>query len=266
MKRSLIYLFLVLVVAVVVNYANRQDTSIGFQMLKFVNVAQGQSTQAETGKKEDNKDSPYQQFLSEQINFNIRSLGVRAGGATLVFEGLTELNGREVYLLTFEATAMNFLDKERIYADKEYFYPIRVTRDLNIWGSQEQIVEDYDQENYSVRVVKRVKGQDDPEEVVIQKDGKIDNIYCFIYRFRTQNDVQIGQSLKMNLPTKDVMMNVVRQTQIKAAGQTFDAYYLNTVPSEYSVWFDVSAERLPLRIDKGGFIGGTSMVLTNYEN
>ncbi len=251
MKRKLTYLFFVLVFAVIISRAAGQGGVHGKETIPVIDQV---STQ----------ELAYERFFNESFQFNIRSLGVRAGGATLTFEGLTDLNGQQVYLLTFEATAMNFLDKERIYVDTQHFYPIRVTRDLNIWGSQEQIVEDYDQQDFSVRIVKRVKGQDDPEETVIQKDGKIDNIYCFIYRFRVQEDVQIGQSLQMNLPTKDVMMNLVRQTRIKALGQTLDAYYLDTVPSEYSVWLDMSADRLPLRIDRGGFIGGTSMVLTEH--
>src|SRR3989338_9799472 len=60
----------------------------------------------------------------ETVQFVIKSLGVKAGEATLVFEGLQKLGNKEVYLISFRATSANFLDEEKIYADKDTFYPI----------------------------------------------------------------------------------------------------------------------------------------------
>lgn len=215
--------------------------------------------------KTNSTESQYKRFFQEIIRYNIRSMGIRAGGATLTFEGLTQLDGRDVYLITFTATAMNFLDVEEIYADTENLYPLKITRDLNIWGSKEKITEIYDQENFTVHITKIVEGKDEPEHTVIQKDGIIDNIYCFLYRFRKSADLRLGNHFQMNLPTKDIMVRVDRMTRIKAMGRTLDAYHLRTEPREYEMWFGDDKSRLPLRIDRIATIGGTSMVMIEHS-
>lgn len=210
-------------------------------------------------------DSSYDQFNGEQITYWIKSLGVNQGDATLSFDGTATINGQEVYLLTFKATARNFLDVEKIYADKKDFYPVRVERDLNIWGSKEKITESYDQTKFIVTVEKRTESSPNPEKTVIKKEGRIDNIYCFIYRFRKNKIFDIGNSFKMNLPTKDVSIKIAKKTNLKIDGKSYETYYLHTVPTQYQLWFDTLDDVIPLRIDKPAVFGGTSMVMTGYK-
>ncbi len=214
---------------------------------------------------QDTKGLTYDSLKGEQIDYHVRSLGMHAANAILTFEGKATLEGKEVYLITFEAKGSNFLDSEKIYADSETLYPIRVVRDLNIFGTKEKIVESYDQKKFVVNIEKKVKGKK-PEKTVIQKKGKIDNIYCFIYRFRINGKFKIGNSIKMNLPTKDVSVKIAQKKKMKAAGKVYPVYYLHTVPSQYKLWLEADNVKIPIRIDKPAAIGGTSMRMDKYKS
>ena len=207
---------------------------------------------------------PYASFEGEQIKYNIHSMAVKAGGATLEFKGKVKFRGQDAYLIMFTATAMNFLDIEKIYADTETFYPIHVERDLNIWGSKEFITEDYDQVNFKAKIVKKVEGK--PDEITsIKKKGKIDNIYCFIYRYRQTGKFQIKDELAMNLPTKDIDIRVVKKVPLNIMKKRFNTFYLQTTPREYALWFDIGVDKRPLRIDKGNGFGSTAMIMIDYQ-
>jgi hypothetical protein len=109
----------------------------------------------------------YDQFLGEAIHYDVRSLAVKQADAQLTFKGLVNVGGRELYLIVFEAQGFNFLDIEKIYADKKSLYPIRVERDLNIWGEIEKIAEVYDQEKFIVTVTKTTKANPAPQVLTI---------------------------------------------------------------------------------------------------
>lgn len=207
----------------------------------------------------------YEQFFGEVISYDVRSLAMKMADAHTELKGRVDLDGRKTYLIVFEATGSNFFDKERIYADPEDLYPLRVERDVTYLGSVEQIIEIYDQEKFTVTISKTTKAKPEPESLVIQKKGKIDNIYCFIYRYRLTGDFKIGSSLSLNLPTKDVSVKVVKNTTLDAEGNHFNTVFLETIPSQYRMWFDVRKRKVPIRIDKPAMVGGTIMVMKGYK-
>lgn len=194
----------------------------------------------------------------EKVTYDIRTLAIKAGEATLTFEGVEELSGQSVYVIAFRADAMNFLDEEKIYADTANFYPLRVERNLNIFGKKEKITEDYDQQKGQIKVTKYAGSRS--SEQLISKQGPIDNIYCFIYRYRAQGDFKIGESFDINLPTTDVVIDLVKAMPLKAAGEVFDSYYMQSDPPKYKVWFDAKVGKIPLRIN--GAVGINAAVLT----
>ena len=199
----------------------------------------------------------------ETIRFVIKSLGVKAGEATLVFEGLQKLDNKEVYLITFRATSANFLDMENIYVDKDTFYPIAVKRDLNIWGKKEKIDEEYDQVKGIITIKKQVGTK--TSEQVIRKKGPIDNIYCFIYRYRRGGDFKIGDAFQIHLPTTDVTIALQKMDKLKMAGKTYETYFMQSQPSKYKVWFDTSDKKIPLRINGAVGINDTAMLMVDYQ-
>ena len=199
----------------------------------------------------------------ETLTYAIKNLGIKAGDATLTLEGVTERNAREVNLIIFRAQAVNFLDEERIYADPETFYPLVVKRNLNIWGKKEKIEEYYNFDKGHIKIIKTEGGK--TSEQIIEKKGKIDNIYCFIYRYRRSGDFNIGDSLGIRLPTKDITIELTKKTSLKAAGKKYDAFFMRSIPKKYQVWFDTGAQKIPLRINGSIGLSATAMTMTGYK-
>jgi len=202
-------------------------------------------------------------FVGETITYTIKSLKISVGKATLTFKGEEEINGRAVYCIVFRATGPNFLDVEEIFADREGLYPVMVRRNLNIWGKKEQITEEYDHRQGLVKITKHVG--DKTEEQTIKKSGVLDNIYCFIYRYRHSGNFKLGDSLALNLPTQDIKISLNKRMKLKAAGKEYDSYYMMSDPAKYKVWFDSGDQKIPLRISGSVGLKNTDMVMTDYK-
>lgn len=199
----------------------------------------------------------------EMITYDIKSLGVRAGQATLSYQGLKDLGGKKSVLIVFTARAANFYDEEKIYADSQTLYPVRVERDLNIWGKKEKITEEYNQAKGIITITKIVNNKTTTQ--TIEKAGPIDNIYCFIYRYRKTGQFKIGDSFLIQLPTRNITIDLVKTTKMKAAGKVFETYYMQSDPAKYRVWFDKSEKKIPLRINGAVGINDTAMIMTEYQ-
>ena len=199
----------------------------------------------------------------EKITFSIKKMGLKVGEASLVFQGSTKLKEKEAFLIVFTANAINFFDEEEIFVDPQTFYPLMVKRDLNIWGKKEKIIEEYFPEKGMVKITKDADGK--TSEQRIEKKGTLDNIYSFIYRYRAQGKFQIGDTLSLCLPTKEVLLKLRAMTKIKAAGGQFDAYYMTSDPAQYEVWFDHADQKIPLKINGAIGFGDTAMVMESYN-
>ncbi len=211
------------------------------------------------------QDASYDQYIGEMVRYDVRSLAMKMADAHIELKGKVDLDGRKAYLITFEAKGANFYDREKIYADIKDLYPLRIERDVNYLGSIEKITEVYDQDKFVVTVTKTTKAKPQPEMIILKKKARIDNLYCFIYRYRLMGSFRLGSSLELNLPTKDVSVKIVKNTKIKIADRMYNAFLLETTPAQYRLWFDTSQERVLLRIDKSAMVGGTSMIMTKYE-
>lgn len=202
-------------------------------------------------------------FVGEKITYAIKQMGFKAGEAVLSFEGPATRENKDFMLIVFKASGMNFMDSEKIYADPQTLFPQIVERDLNIFGKKEQIVEYYEPQNGKVRVVKTASGK--TTEQVITKKGELDNIYCFIYRYRRDADFKMGESLAINLPTMDLRIKLTEKVDVAAGGKNYQAFFMQSTPSKYKLWFDVSRQKIPLRIDGAVGVGSTTMTMKSYE-
>ena len=200
---------------------------------------------------------------AETIHYNILQLGVKAGEASLIFVGPSIYKTRNVFLIEFKAKGMNFLDEEKIYLNPQDLRPDIVERNLNIFGHKERIVEEYIQKEGTVRVIKIVNEKVTEEKIV--KQTPLDNIYGFIYRYRRDGSFKIGDVIEVNLPTKDLKIQLLKQLPLRVGGKTYDSFYMQSKPSKYKIWFDASQDKLPLRISGAIGIANTAMVMTSYE-
>ncbi|MBF0531783.1 MAG: DUF3108 domain-containing protein [Candidatus Omnitrophica bacterium] len=196
-------------------------------------------------------------FTGEVLVFDIKKFGLKIGAGELAYKGLVEKEAARCVLVVFTSRALNFYDEEKIFLDPQTFLPRVVERDLNVFGSKEKITEIYDTAQGIVRIKKNSGGK--ITDQTIQQPTTLENIYGFIYRFRLRGTFQTGERIKLNLPTKTVVIEVMKKTQVTAAGQEQTAYFLQTQPAQYDLWFDTSERKIPLRID--GAVGLKKAVL-----
>lgn len=200
----------------------------------------------------------------EVITFSIKKLAVKAGEATLTFEGQTEISGQPVYLIVFKADGFNFYDEEKIYVSVDTFAPVKVLRDLNIFGNKEKISEEYFPKEGKI-VISKTTG-DKTTQQVIEKKGQIDNIYGTIYRYRAYGKFTPKDEVQLHLPTQDVMLKLEKTVTIKAARKKYQSFYMSSLPSKYQVWFDVGQQKIPLQITGAVGMANTTMIIRSYKS
>jgi hypothetical protein len=219
---------------------------------------------ASVGRSEAAEDSPHLPFSAgETIYYDIEKLGLKVGEAAIVFHGSTQIEGRGAFLITVTSHGFRFFDEEKIYVDPLNFLPVRVERNLNVFGKKEQIVEYYDTLKGGVRVVKTAKGK--TTQQIIRKGNILDNIYSFVFRYRKTGGFRIGDKAGIHLPTRDVEFFLERTEQLNVSDKDYTAYYMHSIPVKYRVWFDQGHNKIPLRIDGAVGFGKTSMVLREYR-
>ena len=201
--------------------------------------------------------------FAETIYYTITQMGLKAGEASLSMAGATSYKGKSTVLIVFKADGLNFFDEENIYVDPDSYQPLFVERNLNIFGSKEKILEDYSVSG-EIRITKTA-GEKTTQQV-LTKIGITDNIYAFIYRYRKQGSFQMGDTLDVNLPTKDLKIEMVKRTPIDAGGKRYDSFFMQSKPAKYKLWFDASEKKLPLRISGAIGFANTAMVMKNYED
>lgn len=200
----------------------------------------------------------------ETIQYDIKKLALKVGEATLTFHGLVSLEGQGMFLITFNSKGLKFFDEEKIYLDPRTFLPRKVERDLNIFGKKEKISEYYNFPEGSVRIVKTAQGK--TTEQAIKRSVPLDNIYCFIFRYRASGNFAAGETLQIHLPTKDVQFQTQKIRRLQINDKEVAAYYMQSDPAQYRVWFDTGTHKVPLRIDGAMGFGKTAMIIKQYAD
>jgi hypothetical protein len=195
---------------------------------------------------------------AETMHYRIMQMGIKIGEAYLIWVGPVVYRGKDALLVRFKADGFNFLDEEQIYLDPATLKPLFVERNLNIFGSREKILEEGE-----IRITKQ--NGEASEVQVLKKVGSIDNIYGFIFRYRKSGSFAVGDVIDVNLPTKDLKIQLVKQVSIAAGGQTYNSFYMQSKPAKYKIWFSTDAKRLPLRISGAVGIANTMMVMADYK-
>jgi hypothetical protein len=193
--------------------------------------------------------SDSQGYEGEGIVYVIKPLG---GKAEYLDSGSTVLEGRQVQLTVFKTDVFGFKDTEKIYSDPETFLPVRVERDIKGWFGQENIVEAYDQKDFTVTITKFKKDKKVSEQV-LTADGPIHNAILVPFYLRKVPDLKVGWSFIFRLPQKYVA-TCVSTEEIVVRRKKFFAYHFTAVPDKFEIWISRDEPRLPLKIKgKAGF-------------
>jgi hypothetical protein len=208
------------------------------------------------------RNSPFS--TGEKIVYSVKVGPVKMGTATLTYLGKTNLAGRDLETIEFKTTGLNFLDIEKIFAEPETFYPVRVERKINLWGKKMEIVEDYDTKDNSWKLTKNEGGKITQE--VFRNDSRVQNIISVVYYYRQMAKLELGKPVEFNFSSAKVKMEMKKMVDFSFRGKVYRAYLLESVPRKYRVWLDTGERRLPLRIDGSlvGF-GSTAMIMREYN-
>jgi len=205
--------------------------------------------------------SPFN-FAGEEIVYTVKLGAVSVGRATFNYRGLQNLKGQEACLMTFYTQLARFKDMERIYSDPRTLLPLRVERDINIWPRREKIVEEYDQETFSLRVTKH-EGKD-PQTTSLRKKAPIHNAVLLPFYVRHVQGLSAGWSFTAELPQQQFVIKLVAIEDVKVPAGTFKAYHFESTPKKFEIWITADERRIPVKLTGTGGVGYT-MVMRDYR-
>lgn len=200
-------------------------------------------------------------YLGEKIIYSVKLGKLYLGKARFNNLSNVQLDGRLLNLMTMQTKLTQFTDTERIYSDLETLLPVRVERDILNLFIREKITEDYDQDNFTVTIIKN-KGAVQ-EKLVIKKDSHIHNAVLLPYYVRRLPRLDLGIIIIANLPTRRLEINLVSIEDVKVPAGTFKAYHFKSTPKQIEIWISADERRIPLKIQGAGLFG-YSMVMSEY--
>jgi hypothetical protein len=165
--------------------------------------------------------------------------------------------------IIFETQMARFKDRETILSDAELFLPLKVERDIRAWPNYEVIIEDYDQQLFTLTLTKR-KGK--KEEVTrITRQGPIHNAILLPYHVRIIEGIQPGWTMQVNLPTQAFKIKLIRLEEVRVPAGGFKAYYFESEPKRFQIWISADSRRIPVKITGSGGIGYT-LAMREYQS
>jgi hypothetical protein len=199
--------------------------------------------------------------LGEKIIYDVMLGNVKLGTAVFHYQAKSELNSKPANFITFETKVVRFRDSEKIYSDPVTSLPLRVEREISNWPKYEKIIEVYDQEKFSLHIVKTESGHD--QELDFKKDAVIHNSILLPYYVRRISDPAVGWNFRANLPTQQFSIELVSIEEIKIAAKTFNAYHFKSTPERFEIWVSADEYKIPLKIKGVSGIGYT-LVMREY--
>ena len=197
----------------------------------------------------------------ERILFTIHPLG---GTAEYKDFGVVATDSGRVRFVIFETHVMGFDDIEKIYSNPSDLLALKVERDINGWFGKENIIENYNQNNYTV-TIEKYKGKKKVNEQVLNTDGPIYNPVMVPLYPRSIPSLYIGWNLLFRIP-KAFHVTLASIDTIKVYGKTYQAYHFTSVPDKFEIWINKDEPRIPLKIrGKGGF-GYTLLMKEHSKN
>lgn len=197
--------------------------------------------------------------VGEKIRYDVKIGIARLGSAEFNHVAVTTLAGKPAHLITFKTKLANFDDLEKIYSDAESFLPLKVERSISMWPSKEEIVEDYDQQGFTLTVTK-LKGKKESRQV-FTGDGPIHNAVIFPYVIRNVPEPAPGWSVLARFAAQQFTIRLVGKEKVVVPAGTFNAWYFKSSPRKFEIWISADEQRIPLKI-KG--IGGYTLLMREY--
>jgi hypothetical protein len=199
-------------------------------------------------------------ILHYQVFFN----GVNSGNVSWQYlnKGVLGFRGVDVLRIDSDTKILGVFDltsHEKIYLDASSSLPVRVERDLLVFGKKELIEEDYNQDEGSVAITKTTAdGKLTP--TILRQDKPIRHIMALLYFFPSIDGLKVGEKLNFNLPTCKVEVRLHSMRKIIVGGKKREAYFLvGTGGKRFNIWID-KEKKYPIRIEFIFLAGKVSIV------
>lgn len=194
----------------------------------------------------------------EVIKFGIYSYAIRVGSGRLNYTGLKTMDAKVCRHIIFKVSTFSVNDEEDIYGSLDFAFPVRVERNVTLFGKNEVISENYEEDNKSVSISKRVNDSS-PEIENIQSQEQLNNVLLLIYQLRNDSDIKEGKTYHINLPTQKFDLVVYARERIKVPLGVFDVFFIESKPPKYKIWIEAKDSRIPVKIQ--GLIAGGMVYL-----
>lgn len=200
--------------------------------------------------------------IGEKIIYAVKLGNLHLGETRFANIANAQVNGKVLNVIVVETKLAQFRDTEKIYSDPQTLLPVRIERDIVNWFMREKIAEEYDQDNFTVTIIKN-KGRSQ-EKRVIKKDSHIHNAILLPYYVRRIPRLDIGRIIIANLPTRRLEIKLVSIEGVKVPAGTFQAYHFQSTPKQIDIWISTDERRIPIKIQSTG-VFGYSMVMKEYS-
>lgn len=184
---------------------------------------------------------------NEKIKFGVYSNGIKVGSGELIYQGQQKSDRGNVEHITLNISTFSLKDTENVYGTTDFSLPLKVERQIRLFGRDETILETYAQDKKSVLISKSVNGEFSATQT-IKSDEELGNVLLLIYKLRNDRDIKTGKIYKVVLPTQTFHLTVKEIRKIKVPLGTFNAYFIDSTPSKYKIWLSSGEDRLPVRI------------------
>jgi hypothetical protein len=145
-----------------------------------------------------------------------------------------------------------FDDAQKIYRDPESSLPYRIEHTIsNLWG-KEYIIQEYDQEKFTV-VIRKFKGKKLVSEQIIKANGPIQDAILLPYYLSRLTNLEIGWHINVRIPA-EFKVELVSIDKITVPAGTFQAYHFKSIPSNFEIWVNKNTPRVPVKIQGKGII------------
>jgi hypothetical protein len=187
----------------------------------------------------------------KKLVYKVSANGIPSGYVEWEYLGRQKLDGKlaEVLAVSSDTNIFKFLNltsNEKVFLDSSSHLPLRVERDVILFGKKEFIEEVYNQDEGYVKIK---RSNDNDKENTLYRDKPIHNILDLLYFFPEDIDLEKGDWMTFNLPTQKVRIKFIRERVLAKDGQRLDTYFLiGRGAKRFSLWLDKES-RLPLRID-----------------
>jgi hypothetical protein len=162
-----------------------------------------------------------------------------------------DLDGRRLQVRTFETDCARLKDREEIYSDPATFLPVRVNRQISSMMLKEQIVEEYDQEQFVLTITKDKPGTR-PE--VIRRDNPLQHPILLPHYIRDLPELKVGQVFQVDLPGRSFSVALKGIEDVTVPMGSFRSYRFESTPRQIVIWISADELRLPLKIQGIGIM------------